>query len=217
MQIAVPALIAVGVALAWSDRGRAGRGAVAGRDPLGLSERGRTVYVYAAEGARGAVVPAHSRDDAVAVPRLVPAVLAAGRDGDRVCRRGAGRSVSATPAARAFRAAAQDGRAAAAVAGARLLVLSSQVHYSLLLLSIGVLYASLSVLRQSFLYGVLAAIAANGSLWYLLHDRARSELPRSPAAVADSAGAVGARRRLHQSRAAHARSNRRRCVTRRRL
>jgi hypothetical protein len=36
------------------------------------------------------------------------------------------------------------------------------------LLSIGVLYAALSVLRQSFLYGVLAAVAANGSLWYLL-------------------------------------------------
>jgi hypothetical protein len=43
-----------------------------------------------------------------------------------------------------------------------------QVDYSLLLLSIGVLYAALSVLRNSFLYGMLAAVAANGSLWYLL-------------------------------------------------
>src|SRR6185295_19017147 len=49
-------------------------------------------------------------------------------------------------------------------------VISSQVHYSLLLLAIGVLYASLSVLRPSFLYGMLAAVAANGSLWYLLHQ-----------------------------------------------
>jgi hypothetical protein len=46
---------------------------------------------------------------------------------------------------------------------------SSQVHYSLLLLSIGVLYAGLSALRRSFLYGMLAALAANGSLWYLFH------------------------------------------------
>ena len=39
--------------------------------------------------------------------RLVPAVLAAGGDGDRVCRRRAGRIVSAPPAARALRAAAK--------------------------------------------------------------------------------------------------------------
>jgi hypothetical protein len=47
----------------------------------------------------------------------------------------------------------------------------SQVHYSLLLFSIGVLYAAMSVLRQSFVYGVLAAVAANASLWYWLHSR----------------------------------------------
>jgi hypothetical protein len=47
-------------------------------------------------------------------------------------------------------------------------VTTSEVHYSLLLLSIGVLYAALSVLRKSFGFGVLAALAANGSLWYLL-------------------------------------------------
>ena len=50
-------------------------------------------------------------------------------------------------------------------------VMSSQVHYSLLLLSIGVLYAALSVLRRSFGYGVLAALAANGSLWFFLHSK----------------------------------------------
>jgi hypothetical protein len=48
-------------------------------------------------------------------------------------------------------------------------VISSEVHYSLLLLAIGVLYAALSALRQSFFYAVLAALAANGSLWYVLH------------------------------------------------
>jgi hypothetical protein len=48
---------------------------------------------------------------------------------------------------------------------------SSQVHYSLLLLSIGVLYTALSVLRGSMLYAVLAAIAANASLWFWLQSR----------------------------------------------
>jgi hypothetical protein len=59
-------------------------------------------------------------------------------------------------------------------------VMSSQVHYSLLLLSVGVLYAALSVLRQSFLYGVLAALAANGSLWYLLSQREGLTLAEHP-------------------------------------
>ena len=50
-------------------------------------------------------------------------------------------------------------------------VTSSEVHYSLLLLTIGVLYAAVSALRKSFWFAVLAALAANGSLWYLLHER----------------------------------------------
>jgi hypothetical protein len=49
-------------------------------------------------------------------------------------------------------------------------VTSSEVHYSLLLLSVGVLYAAVSMLRKSFLFAVLAAVAANGSLWFLLHE-----------------------------------------------
>jgi hypothetical protein len=46
---------------------------------------------------------------------------------------------------------------------------SSEVHYSLLLLTVGVLYAAVSALRKSFGFAMLAAVAANGSLWYLLH------------------------------------------------
>ena len=56
-------------------------------------------------------------------------------------------------------------------------VVSSQVHYSLLLLSIGVLYAALSVLRHSFMYSVMSAIAANGALWYFLSQTRDSISP----------------------------------------
>jgi hypothetical protein len=49
--------------------------------------------------------------------------------------------------------------------------LPSRVDYSLLLLSIGVLYAATSVLRKSFWYAVMAALAANGSQWYWLYTR----------------------------------------------
>jgi hypothetical protein len=41
----------------------------------------------------------------------------------------------------------------------------------LVLLVVGVLYAAVSALRQSFWFAVLAALAANGSLWYLLYSR----------------------------------------------
>ncbi|HZJ16228.1 MAG TPA: hypothetical protein VFD27_14330 [Chthoniobacteraceae bacterium] len=46
---------------------------------------------------------------------------------------------------------------------------SSNVHYSGLMFVVGTLYGTLAIMRRSFAYGVLAAIAGNGSLWYLLH------------------------------------------------
>jgi hypothetical protein len=59
-------------------------------------------------------------------------------------------------------------------------ITSSEVHYSLLLLTVGVLYAAVSALRKSFLYAMLAALAANGSLWYLLHERAGLSIAEHP-------------------------------------
>jgi hypothetical protein len=50
-------------------------------------------------------------------------------------------------------------------------LVSSDVHYSLLLISIGALYAGLAALRKSFLFAALSAAAINGSLWYLLYTR----------------------------------------------
>ncbi len=45
----------------------------------------------------------------------------------------------------------------------------SQVHFSILTLLIGGMYATLSITRKSFGFGILAALATNGSLWYLLY------------------------------------------------
>jgi len=45
----------------------------------------------------------------------------------------------------------------------------TRVDYSLLLLTVGVLYAGLSIARRSFGFGVLAALAANGGLWFFLN------------------------------------------------
>ena len=46
---------------------------------------------------------------------------------------------------------------------------SSEVDFSLLLFVVGGLYGLLSVLRRSFGFGLLAAIAGNAGLWYILH------------------------------------------------
>jgi len=45
----------------------------------------------------------------------------------------------------------------------------SDVHYSALLLLVGLLYGVLAILRRSFGFGLQAALAGNGGLWYLLH------------------------------------------------
>ena len=48
--------------------------------------------------------------------------------------------------------------------------LHSEVNYSVLLILVGSLYGVLSVARKSFGWGVLEALAVNGSLWYHLHN-----------------------------------------------
>jgi len=45
----------------------------------------------------------------------------------------------------------------------------SLVDYSVLLFIVGGLYGVLAILRRSFGFGVLAALAGNGGLWYLWH------------------------------------------------
>ena len=46
---------------------------------------------------------------------------------------------------------------------------ASNVHYSGLMFAAGALYGALAIMRRSFGYGVFAAIAGNGGLWYFLH------------------------------------------------
>jgi hypothetical protein len=141
-----------------------------GRDPLGLSERGRTAYVYTAE-ALAALLFLHIR---VTMPWLfsgwwmrfwplvVMVIAFVGVGLGEVFQRRR-QQVLSEPLH-------TTGALLPLLPAFDFFLKSSQVHYSLLLLSIGVLYAALSVLRRSFLYGVLAAIAANGSLWFLLHE-----------------------------------------------
>jgi hypothetical protein len=59
-------------------------------------------------------------------------------------------------------------------------VAQSNVDYSLLLFIVGGLYGLLSILRRSFVFGVVAAIAGNGGLWYLLQRSADYQFLQHP-------------------------------------
>jgi hypothetical protein len=57
---------------------------------------------------------------------------------------------------------------------------SSEVDFSLVLFVVGGLYGLLSVLRRSFLFGVLAAVAGNAGLWYIFDRTADYQFLQHP-------------------------------------
>jgi hypothetical protein len=168
VEISMPALLAVALALGGLAVACLVAAIVPGRDPLNLSERGRTLYVYAAE-ALLALLFLHIR---VTMPwlfrgwflRFWPLVVM----GIAFLGVGLGEFFQRRRQRVLSEPLHNTGALLPLLPVLGFWVMSSQVHYSLLLLSVGALYAVLSVLRKSFLYGVLATVAANGSLWYLL-------------------------------------------------
>jgi hypothetical protein len=178
--IATPALIAIIVALAGLMIAALVAALVPGRDPLGLSDRGRTLYVYLAE-VLGALLFVHIR---VTMPwlftgwflRFWPLVVMAlafiGVGFGELFKRRK-QNVLSEPLE-------NTGAILPLLPALGFWVRSSEVDYSLLLLSMGVLYAGLSVLRRSFAYSVLAALAANGSLWYFLHRHHGLDITEHP-------------------------------------
>ncbi|MGD9722986.1 MAG: hypothetical protein AB7O59_21435 [Pirellulales bacterium] len=167
--IAWPAILAVALTLGGLALAALAAALLPGRDPLSLSERGRTLYVYGAE-VLLALLFVHLRLTMPWLfagffqqfwPLIVMAIAFAGVGFAELCRRYR-QPVLAEPLENT---------------GALLPVLpvlgfwfaQSQVDYSLLLVAVGVLYAGLSIARRSFGFGVLAAVAANGGLWYFLN------------------------------------------------
>jgi hypothetical protein len=163
-----PAILAVAFTLLGLFAAALAAAILPGRDPLGLSERGRTLYVYGAE-AILALLFVHIRLTLPWLfsgffqqfwPLVVVAIAFLGVGVAELCRRRK-QFVLAEPLENT---------------GSLLPVLpvlgywagDSQVHYSLLLVCVGVLYAGLSIARRSFGFGILAALAANGGLWYFL-------------------------------------------------
>jgi hypothetical protein len=169
--MAWPAIVAVAAALGGLAVAALVCAVVPGRDPLELPERGRMRYVYAAESLVallclhiGLTMPWLFRGFFEQYwPFVVMALAFLGAGLSELFRR-QGRLVLAEPLER-------TGAFLPLLPVVGFWVLSPQVHYSGLLLLVGVLYGVLSISRRSFGFGVLAAIAGNGGLWYYLqHD-----------------------------------------------
>jgi hypothetical protein len=57
---------------------------------------------------------------------------------------------------------------------------SSEVDFSLLLFVVGGLYGLMAILRRSFVFGLMAAVAGNAALWYVLHRTDNYQLLQHP-------------------------------------
>jgi hypothetical protein len=168
--IRTPALIAVAAGLVALAVAALAAALLPGHDPLGLSERGRTVYVYAAEALLGLLF-LHIRITMPWLfrgwflqfwPLVVMGIAFLGIGIAEWCRRRR-QHVLSEPLE-------NTGALLPMLPALGYWILPSHINYSLVLLSVGTLYSILSVMRRSFLFGMLATLAANGSLWYLLHS-----------------------------------------------
>ncbi|MBN1514294.1 MAG: hypothetical protein JXB13_19920 [Phycisphaerae bacterium] len=137
-------------------------------DPLRLRPSWRGAYVYLAEGLAGALV-LHVRATMPWLfsgvitqywPLLIMALAFAAVAAGEICAR-QGLHVLARPLGR-------SGMFLPALSTLELFLASSQVHFSIVLVTTGVLYTVLAGLRKSLRLGLLAGLALNGSLWYLL-------------------------------------------------
>lgn len=148
---------------------------VPGRDPFDLSERGRQVYVYATEFLAVLlfvhVALVHPKLLQFGIwtrfwPIIVISLAFAGIGLSELFRR-QGRAVLAEPLENT------------SILLPFLPVISfwvltgvwehqQHVNYALVLLLAGAAYGVLAILRRSFIFGLLSALAGNGALWYLL-------------------------------------------------
>lgn len=170
------AIAAVAAALVGLAAGGIVCAIIPGRDPFELSDRGRTAYVYLAE-VLLIILFVHLR---LCVPALfqlhiwqtfwpiIMLVLAfAGVGLGQIFRRQE-RIVLAEPLENT--GAFLPILPVISFWAASRLWQGASVNYALVLVLVGLLYGVMSVLRRSFWFGILAALAGNGALWYVLHQ-----------------------------------------------
>lgn len=168
--IASPQVAAIAVVILGLIAGLISLAVLPGSDPLVLSERGRQIYVYAAQ-ACAALLFAHlyiCRPEWFGGvlqqywPFIIMAIAFAGLGAAEIFER------------RNIRVLAEPLRRTGALLPLLPVigwwVASPQVNYSLLLLVTGILYLALSYTRKSWAAMIAATMAANGALWALWSD-----------------------------------------------
>ncbi len=167
--VGLSALAAVAVSLVGLALAALAAAVLPGRDPLALSERGRTAYVYAAE-IIAAILLVHIR---VTMPWLFTGwfqqfwplvamgVAFLGVGFSEYCQRRRQRVLS--------RPLENTAALLPLLPVMGFWIVPNDVSYALLLLTVGALYFALALLRRSLLFTMLALLAANGSLWRLLY------------------------------------------------
>ena len=153
---------------------------VPGRDPLRLSEKGRTAYIYVTEALMAATFM-HVRLSMPWLfhgffrqywPLIVMLIAFVGVGLSELFRR-----QNSTVLAKPLQ---NTGAFLPLLPVLGFWTLQSNVDYSGLLLTVGLLYGVLAVMRRAFGFGILAALAANGSLWVFLHDTEHLKLWQHP-------------------------------------
>jgi hypothetical protein len=162
------AILVVAVALGVSFAASLAAALLPGRDPFNLSERGRTAYVYAGEALLGLMflhirltMPWLFRGWFLRYWPLVVMIIAFTGVGLGELFRRRKQNVLAEPLER-------TGALLPLLPVLGFWFMNTEVHYSMLLVLVGVLYLALAVMRRSFGYSILSALAANGGLWYFL-------------------------------------------------
>ena len=165
-----PGLLAVAAALSGLIIAALAAALLPGRDPLGMSERGRTAYVYAAEMLLGLLF-LHFR---LSMPWLFqgwflqfwPLVVM----GVAFVGVGVAEGFRRLHLRVLYEPLENTGALLPLLPVLGFWLLSSAIDYPLVLLLVGALYTVLSSLRRSLFFGIVAVVAFNGGLWNFLHE-----------------------------------------------
>ena len=149
-------------------------------DPLGLSDRRRTIYVYVAE-VMLVLLFMHIR---LTMPWLFRGFFSRYWPLVVLLIAYAGVAVSEMLKRREIKVLAvpieRTGAFLPLIPVIGFWIVHSQVEYSTVLFVVGGLYGLLSILRRSFWFGMAAALAGNGGLWYLLNETSEFRLYQHP-------------------------------------
>ena len=170
VDLSLPGVLAVAAALLMAVASCLVAAIVPGRDPLNLQESRRAIYIYGAEGLI-ALLFLHLR---VTMPYLFTGLFQQYWTIIVMVIAFAGVGMSEWFKRRQIEYLANPLEKTGALLPLLPVIgfwLTDQsVNYSVIMLTVGCLYAGLSVIRKSFGFGILATLAANGALWFFLHD-----------------------------------------------